>query len=121
MTRNSFKKFATASLIALVGIGAPTAAVLASDGDAPAANPGRAARSADRAEQELGRGRGERALRFAEEAVSYSPNDAEYRTLLGQSYLANGRFASAEQSFADARALGASDSRTIIGHALTDQ
>lgn len=119
MTRNAIYKLAATGLIAAIGIGGPTATVMASDGDMPQVNPARAARSADKANQAMERGRLDRALRFAEEAVAMAPSDPSYRALLGQAYLASGRFASAEASFDAARELGATDSRTIIGHALT--
>lgn len=119
MTRSAFFRLAASGLALAIGIGAPTALVHAGDGEAVRENPDRAARVATRASDAMERGRAERALRFAEEAVLLSPGDASYRTLLGQAYLANGRFASAEASFDAARELGATDSRTIIGHALS--
>ncbi|MFM6853333.1 MAG: hypothetical protein ACKOUM_04550, partial [Sphingopyxis sp.] len=118
MNRTALLKIAAAGVVAAIGLGAPSAVVMAGNGDAPAANPNRAARSADRAESMLSRGKAERALRFAEEAVAFAPSDAGYRSILGQAYMANGRFVSAEASFDAARQLGAVDSRTIIGHAL---
>lgn len=45
------------------------------------------------------------AVSFAERAVEKSPTDAAFRTLLGNSYLAAGRFRSAEAAFADALAI----------------
>lgn len=45
------------------------------------------------------------AVSLAERAVEKSPNDAVFRSLLGNSYLAAGRFRSAEAAFADALAL----------------
>lgn len=62
---------------------------------------------------------GIRAVLSAEAAVSANPDDAEHRALLGQAYLANGRFASAETSFEDAMSLGQADARTVIGLAMT--
>ncbi len=119
MTRSALLKFAASGLIAAIGIGAPSTIVVASDGDAPVANPARAASSAGRATQMMQRGRADRAVGYAEEAVALSPYDPAHRSLLGQAYLATGRFASAEASFDAARQLGASDTRTIIGHALS--
>lgn len=118
MTRNALVKIAASGMIAVFGIGAPTAMVLASDSDAPRANPSRAARSAERANDNLERGRLEQAVRFAEEAVAFAPADPAHRTLLGQVYLASGRFASAEESFDAARQLGATGSDAVIGHVL---
>ena len=119
MTRSVPFKLAAFGLTALVAFGAPQAALMADDGAAPQVNPARAARQAERASEALERGRHDRAVRFAEEAVAMAPNDAEYRVLLGQTYLANGRFASAEASFDAARQLGSTHSRVIVGHILS--
>ena len=119
MTRNAFFKLATTGVVAAIGLGVPSAVVMANGGDAPRENPARAARAADQASEALERGRISRAITFAENAVAMAPRDASYRSLLGQTYLAAGRFASAEQSFDAATALGAVDSRTLIGHALS--
>ncbi len=119
MTRSVPFKLAAIGFTALVGFGAPQAALMADDGAAPQANPARAARQADRASEALERGRHDRAVRFAEEAVAMAPDDAEYRVLLGQTYLASGRFASAEESFDAARQLGSTHSRVIVGHILS--
>ncbi len=45
------------------------------------------------------------AIALAERAVERSPTDAAFRTLLGNAYLAGGRFRSAEAAFADALAM----------------
>ena len=119
MTRSVPFKLAAFGLTALVGFGAPQTALMADDGASSQANPARAARSAERASEALERGRHERAVRFAEEAVAMAPSDADYRVLLGQVYMADGRFASAEASFDAARQLGATHPRAIIGHVLS--
>ncbi len=119
MTRSVPFKLAAFGFTALVAFGAPQAALMADDGAAPQVNPARAARQAERASEALERGRHDRAVRFAEEAVAMAPDDAEYRVLLGQTYLANGRFASAEASFDAARQLGSTHSRVIVGHILS--
>lgn len=59
------------------------------------------------------------AIRHAEQAVAHMPNSAEYRHLLGRSYLAAGRFASAETSFQDALALNPDLTRTAFNLALS--
>lgn len=119
MTRNAFFKLATTGVVAAIGLGVPSAVVMANGGDAPRENPVRAARAADQASEALERGRVSRAITFAENAVAMAPRDAAYRSLLGQTYLAAGRFASAQQSFEAAVTLGAVDSRTIVGQALS--
>ena len=119
MTRTALLKLASSGLIAAIGFGVPTTIVVASDGDQPRANPGRAANSAQNAQRQLERGRTDRAVGYAEEAVALAPDNANHRALLGQTYMAAGRFQSAEASFSAARELGATDSRTIIGHVLS--
>lgn len=118
MTRSVSFKFAAFGLTMLAGIAVPQTGAIADDGASPQSNPARAARAAERASEALERGRHERAVRFAEEAVAAAPANAEYRVLLGQVYMADGRFASAEASFDAARQLGADHPRVIIGHAL---
>lgn len=118
MTRTAFLKLAATGAVAAIGLAAPSAVVMANGGDAPRENPARAARTADRAESALERGRIERAVTLAEAAVLLAPNDPMHRSLLGQAYLAAGRFQSAADSFDAASQLGATDSRTVIGHAL---
>lgn len=119
MIRSVPFKLVALGLTALAGFGAPQAGLMADDGASSQVNPARAARSAERASDALERGRHERAVRFAEEAVAMAPADAEYRVLLGQAYMADGRFASAEASFDAARQLGAAHPRVIIGHTLS--
>lgn len=54
----------------------------------------------------------------AEKAVALMPENAQYRSLLGKAYVAAGRFASAETSFADALALSPGDGRVALNLAL---
>lgn len=58
-----------------------------------------------RAQVALEQGDAVSAVSFAEKAVEKSPTDAAFRSLLGNAYLAAGRFRSAEAAFADALAL----------------
>lgn len=110
---------ATSGVILAIGLGAPTAIVVASDGEGTAGNPALAANRAERASRDLARGRIERALAAAEEAVAYAPNDASHRVLLGNIYMSAGRFASAASSFEAAEQLGATDRRAVIGRVLS--
>lgn len=119
MNRLAIWKFSASAAVALAASAVPGFAVNANGGEPNAAQPERAARSAQRAEEYMERGRAQRAMRFAEEAVAYEPLNAQHRSMLGQVYMAAGRFTSAAQSFADARQLGATDARTIVGHALS--
>jgi Flp pilus assembly protein TadD len=58
------------------------------------------------------------ALRFAELAVEAEPRNASYRLLLGDLYLKNGRFQSAETSFNDVLALDPDNGRAGLSLAL---
>lgn len=58
-----------------------------------------------RAHAALQQGDAATAIGYAERAVEKSPTDAAFRALLGNAYLAAGRFRSAEAAFADALAL----------------
>lgn len=62
----------------------------------------------------------DRALVQAEELVASAPQDAGYRALLGRTYLANGRYASARTAFQDAMTLGNRDVRTIVSLSLAE-
>lgn len=60
-----------------------------------------------------------RAVAFAENAVTLAPRDADYRMLLGQSYLKAGRFVSAGEAFADVLSLAADNGKAALNLALT--
>jgi Flp pilus assembly protein TadD len=78
----------------------------------------RAETSFENAQQALAKGKIEKAIRFAEEAVLADPRNPGYRALLGAAYLEAGRFQSAATSFGDALDLGDSDPRTVLSFAL---
>jgi len=59
------------------------------------------------------------ALSLAERAVELSPSDVGYRMLLGDLYLKNGRFASAETSFSDVATLDPGNVRGTLSLALS--
>lgn len=61
---------------------------------------------------------GAKAVAHAEAAVMNDPDNAEYRALLGQSYLLAGRFASAAQALSDALTLNPEDGRAALNLAL---
>ncbi len=119
MNRTNFLKLAASVSCIAAGFGAMVPMVVASDSASPRVDTARAERAAGRANEAMQRGRDERALRYAEEAVAMAPSDPAHRVLLGQAYLSNGRFASAEASFAAARELGSTASSAVIGHALS--
>ena len=58
------------------------------------------------------------ATELAERAVARTPNDAGFRTLLGNAYFAGGRFHSAEQAYKDALSLHQNQPHTILKLAL---
>jgi Flp pilus assembly protein TadD len=58
------------------------------------------------------------AISLGESAVEYRPNDASFRALLGNIYLASGRYASAERSYHDALTLAAPDLQVVLKYAL---
>ncbi len=62
--------------------------------------------------------KGEVAVRYAEKAVAAMPQDASYRLLLGEAYLADGRFASAETAFGDVLKLDPGNGRAALKMSL---
>ncbi|WBO24078.1 SPOR domain-containing protein [Sphingomonas abietis] len=77
-----------------------------------------AAKSADKARGALAAHKGVAAVDAAEKAVALQSDNAGYRMLLGQSYLAAGRFASAETSFRDSLTLNADQPKAKFNMAL---
>ena len=78
-----------------------------------------AADNAMNARRALATKHGDKAVGFAEAAVAARPTDADYRMLLGQSYLAAGRVQSAETSFADTLKLDPNRERAALNLALS--
>ncbi|WP_265529532.1 tetratricopeptide repeat protein [Sphingomicrobium marinum] len=73
---------------------------------------------ATRAQAALVQGEVETAIHYAEKAVAGSPNDAGFRTLLGNAYFAAGRFASADQAYADSLSIMPAQPQTILKRSL---
>ena len=71
-----------------------------------------------KAEKALAKGHADKAVANAESAVIADPRNPAYRASLGQSYLASGRFLSAQRSFEDAIELGDESPRNVISLAL---
>lgn len=71
-----------------------------------------------KAMQALAKRQPEKAVQFAESAVSLQPQDANYRALLGQSYLAAGRFTSAQTALSDALTLDPTLGKAALSLAL---
>ena len=92
---------------------------IASASDRNAATASRAAaRDAAKANKALGKHDARGAIGQAEAAVALMPRNADYRVLLGQSYLQGGRFASARAAFADALALAPDNGKAALNFAL---
>jgi len=77
-----------------------------------------ASADARRAAKALKRHRDDEAVGLAEHAVALAPRSAEYRMLLGQTYLQAGRFRSAASAFADVVALDPATPRAALNLAL---
>ena len=78
-----------------------------------------AAASAAKAEAALAKGKHDKAVAAAEQAVLAEPRNVSYRAILGSAYMDAGRFISASQAYADARELGDSSARTALSLALS--
>ncbi|MEO7635081.1 MAG: tetratricopeptide repeat protein [Sphingomicrobium sp.] len=61
-----------------------------------------------------------KAIGFAERAVARTPDDAGFRTLLGNAYFAAGRFASAEAAFKDSLAIYSNQPQIVLKLALVE-
>ncbi len=79
---------------------------------------GEAARLADQARKALADHDTVKAIAAAERAVAGAPHDAGYRALLGQAYLLDGRFLSAEMALRDALALSPDQPKAVVRLAL---
>ena len=84
---------------------------------APNAEKG-AAKLYAKTQTEVQQGRLAEALGFAEQLVELAPRDVGYRMLLADLYLKNGRFASAESTYADVLTLDPSNNRAGLTRAL---
>jgi Flp pilus assembly protein TadD len=71
-----------------------------------------------KAQQAVTDGKYGEGLGFAERAVELSPRDVGYRMILGDLYLKNGRFQSAETTFSDVQQLDPANARASFSVAL---
>lgn len=78
----------------------------------------KAAAEAKDARKAIAKRNGDAAVRHAEAAVANDPTNADYRALLGQSYLLAGRFTSAGQALTDALTLAPQDGRVALNLTL---
>jgi Flp pilus assembly protein TadD len=95
--------------------GMAAAGVLATCAVAAAPKPEKVAASAQTA---LSKGKVEKAIALAEQAVALEPRKADWRVVLGDSYLRAGRFVSARQAYDEALKLGNDKGRTALALAL---
>lgn len=120
MKRDMILKLAASTMVistTLTGCGPFGGGSVASSSSKPATVKD-GAKYAKKAEKALAKGKIENAIVYAERSVAGVGNDPETRALLGQSYLAAGRFYSAERSFLDAMELGKNDARTVLSLSL---
>jgi Flp pilus assembly protein TadD len=99
--------------VSLAGMAA--AGVVATCAVAAAPQPEKVAASAQTA---LSKGKIDKAIALAEQAVALEPRKADWRVVLGDSYLRAGRFVAAEQAYEEALQLGNDKGRTALALAL---
>ncbi len=85
---------------------------------ATAPNAKKAAAEADAARKAIAKRQAENAVGHAELAVANDPQNAEYRSILGQAYLLSGRFTSAGQALNDALTLDPGNGRIALNLVL---
>lgn len=103
----------------MVGCAANGGAVASASDRSGALAAKNAAADAGRAQTALARRDGTAAIGYAEGAVALMPQSAEYRLLLGQSYLQGGRFTSATRAFADTLQLSPNNGKAALNLALS--
>ncbi|MCM8730030.1 tetratricopeptide repeat protein [Hephaestia sp. GCM10023244] len=103
------------TMVSCAGYQAGVASASTRDADADARQ---IAKLVDKASRALARNKAADAVDYAEKAVALAPRDVSYRVLLGQSYLADGRFTSARQAFTDALTLDSNDGKAALSLAL---
>jgi Flp pilus assembly protein TadD len=120
MKNTAMMKFAASSLMmgALVVVSSP--ATSGTSFATPSEAVRIAASAVKKANKAIAKHDFEKAIMFAERAVSFQPKDASYRMLLGQAYLSAGRFASASTSFGDVLTIDPNNSRAALNMALTE-
>lgn len=75
-------------------------------------------RSVEQAQAALAKGKPDRAILIAEQAVTATPRESALRAVLAQAYLKAGRFEAAATTFEDAIELGDDSARTALGLSL---
>ena len=119
MNKSVALKFAVSALAigsTMVACG-PASRIASASTKAPKAQQGAASLFA-RAQAAARKGEYKEGLGFAESAVELSPRDVGYRMMLADLYLKNGRFQSAEATFADVQQLDPANARASFSIAL---
>ncbi|HEX8481015.1 MAG TPA: SPOR domain-containing protein [Allosphingosinicella sp.] len=101
----------------MVACGAPGSHLASASAKAPKGEQ-QAASFFAKAQEAVRKGEYKEGLVFAEQAVELSPRDVGYRMILADLYLKNGRFQSAEATFADVQQLDPTNARASFSIAL---
>jgi Flp pilus assembly protein TadD len=120
MNKSVALKFAASALAigtTMVACGAPGSHLASASAKAPKGEQ-QAASFFARAQEAVRKGEYKEGLVFAEQAVELSPRDVGYRMILADLYLKNGRFQSAEATFADVQQLDPTNARASFSIAL---
>src|SRR5687768_234091 len=121
MNKSVALKFAVSALAigtTMVACGAPGTSRIASASSKAPKSEQQAAVLYTKAQDAVRKGEFAKGLGFAERAVELSPRDVGYRMILADLYLKNGRFQSAETTFADVQTLDPSNARASFSIAL---
>jgi Flp pilus assembly protein TadD len=123
MNKSVALKFAVSALAigsTMVACGPATSRLASASSKAPKAPKAEqdAASLFAQAQDAVKKGEYARGLDFAERAVELSPRDVGYRMILADLYLKNGRFQSAEATFADVQQLDPANARASFSIAL---
>lgn len=120
MNKSVALKFAVSALAigtTMVACGAPGTGLASASTKAPKSEQDAASLYA-KAQDSVRKGEYAKGLGFAERAVELSPRDVGYRMILADLYLKNGRFQSAEATFADVQQLDPGNARASFSIAL---
>jgi len=120
MNKSVALKFAVSALAigtTMVACGPATSRIASASAKAPKSEQDAASLFA-KAQDSVQKGEYAKGLGFAERAVELSPRDVGYRMILADLYMKNGRFQSAEATFADVQQLDPTNARASFSIAL---
>ena len=118
MSRNLIMKLAMSGFVLGLSTTGCSTGTMANAPSNALGKPEVAAKSASKARAAMQKGKVSKAVALAEAAVAASPRDGAHRALLGQTYMNDGRFASAETALTEAMELGVTDSNTVLALTL---